>query len=54
MELKYNFDRLAKGVVSEEKPNYSVIMEHKLFRTNNEIQDLINNLEKKSDEAKAQ
>jgi hypothetical protein len=54
IELKYGFDSLSKGIVSEDKANYNVIMEQKLFTANNEIQNLIENLEKKKDEAKAQ
>ena len=52
--LKYNFDSLSKGIVSENKANYSIIAEKRLFRSGNEIENLIRNLEKKRDEIEAQ
>jgi hypothetical protein len=54
MGLKYNFDSLAKGIVSENKANYNIIAEKKLFRSGNEIENLIKDMEKKRDEIETQ
>jgi len=45
------FDRLAHGVVSENKSNYNDKTEKELFQTNIEVKMLIESLEKKTNEA---
>jgi len=45
------FDRLAHGIVSENKSNYNDKTEKELFQTNIEVKMLIESLEKKTNEA---
>ena len=44
------FDRLAHGIVSENKSNYNDKVEEELFQTNIEVRMLLKSLEKKTDE----
>jgi hypothetical protein len=52
-ELKFDFEKLAKGVISENKSIYNNI-EHDLFKTSNDVGSLIRSLEMKIDEAETQ
>ena len=54
MGLKYDFDSLSKGIVSEHKSNYHRDMENDLFKTNNEIRVLLESLETKNDKIETQ
>ena len=44
------FDRLSRGIVSENKSNYNDKVEEELFQTNTEVRMLIDSLEKKTNE----
>jgi len=48
------FDRLAHGIVSENKSNYNDKTEKELFQTNVEVRMLIESLEKKTNETQTQ
>ena len=53
-ELGFDFNRLTKGIVQENKSNYNVLMEQNLFNASNVVENLIESLEKRTDENEAQ